>query len=147
MMLPILDVGSAVEGLDNLSKVSHGSNAAEVLGVLCGLVAVVLIFGSPVLIVMALLRHRLNKQRLVNELALKLAEKGQAIPPELFIQPAPRKSDLRRGIIWSTVGLGVVLFGIFNGDSDVMGIGFIPVMIGIGFAVAAWLENKQKDRV
>jgi len=143
-MLPILDVDSAVDGLDHLGHMSHGMSGETFMSLLIGLTAVLLIFGTPIIIVLAAFRNRTNKQRLVNELALKLAEKGQPIPPELFVEHIRQKSDLRRGIIWAAVGLGLVFFGAFNGDTDVVGIGFIPLMIGVGFAVAAWLENKQK---
>jgi len=145
-MLAILDVDAAVDGLDNLGHMSHTMSAESFMGLLIGLVAVVLIFGTPIIIVLAAFRNRTNKQRMVNELALKLAEKGHPIPPELFVEAVRQKSDLRRGIIWAAIGMGVVMFGIFDGDSDIMGIGFIPLMIGVGFAVAAWLENKQKAR-
>ena len=145
-MLAILDVDAAVDGLDNLGHMSHTMSAESFMGLLIGLVAVVLIFGTPIIIVLAAFRNRTNKQRMVNELALKLAEKGHPIPPELFVEAVRQKSDLRRGIIWAAIGMGVVLFGAFDGDSDIMGIGFIPLMIGVGFAVAAWLENKQKAR-
>ncbi len=144
MMLPILDVDVAVDGLDKLSHVSHGSDLPAVLGVLCGLVAVILIFSTPIIIVLAMLRQRTNKQRLVNELALKLAEKGQQIPPELFMEPIRQRSDSRRGIIWMAVGAGMFLGGVFSGDSDMMGFGCIPLMIGVGFFVAARLEKRQQ---
>ena len=145
-MLAILDVDAAVDGLDNLGHMSHTMSAESFMGLLIGLVAVVLIFGTPIIIVLAAFRNRTNKQRMVNELALKLAEKGHPIPPELFVEAVRQKSDLRRGIIWAAIGMGVFMFGVFDGDSDIMGIGFIPLMIGVGFAVAAWLENKQKAR-
>lgn len=148
MMLPILDVDSAADNLDKLDKLSQmtsgGGHVGEVLGPLIGLAAVLLIFGSPFLIVMAVLRHRYSRQRMMADLALKLADKGQPVPPELFADAPAVKSDLRRGIIWASVGLGIAVFGAFDGDNDVIGIGFIPVMIGIGFAVAAWLDNRQR---
>jgi hypothetical protein len=148
MMLPILDVDSAADNLDKLDKLSQmtsgGGHVGDVLGPLIGLAAVLLIFGSPFLIVMAVLRHRYSKQRMMADVALKLAERGQPVPPELFSDAPPVKSDLRRGIIWASVGLGIAVFGAFDGDNDVIGIGFIPVMIGLGFAVAAWLDNRQR---
>jgi hypothetical protein len=145
-MLAILDVDSAVEGLDHLGHVSHGMSGESFMGLLIGLVAVVLIFGTPIIIVLAAFRNRTNKQRLINELALRLAEKGHPIPPELFMEQVRQKSDLRRGIIWAAVGLGLVCFGGVSDSSDLIGIGTIPLMIGAGFAVAGWLENKQKAR-
>ena len=143
-MLAILDVDSAVEGLGTLSQVSHDDNSVALFGVLVGLVAVVLLFSTPVLIVLAMLRRSTNRQKLVNELALKLAEKGQQIPPELFMEPIRQKSDARRGIIWMAVGAGMFLGGIFSGDHDLMGFGCVPLMIGVGFFVAARLEKRQQ---
>jgi hypothetical protein len=143
-MLAILDVDTAVDGLDHLGHMSHGMSGEAFMGLLIGLTAVLLIFGTPIIIVLAAFRNRTNKQRLINELALKLAEKGHPIPPELFMEHVRQKSDLRRGVIWAAVGLGVVMFGAFNDESGLMGIGCIPLMIGVGFAVSAWLENKQK---
>jgi hypothetical protein len=144
-MLSILDVDSAVEGLGSLSShASHDpSNTVAVLGVLVGLVAVVLIFSTPIIIVLAMLRRSSNRQRMVNELALKLAEKGQQIPPELFMEPVRQRSDQRRGIIWMAVGAGMFLGGVFSADTDLMGWGCVPLMIGVGFFVAARLEKRQ----
>jgi hypothetical protein len=144
MMLPILDVAAAVDGLEQVSHVSNDDNSVAMFGVLCGLVAVILIFSTPIIIVLAMLRQRTNKQRLVNELALKLAEKGQQIPPELFLEPLRQKSDARRGIIWMAIGAGMFLAGVFSGESDLMGMGCIPLMIGVGFFVAARLEKRQQ---
>ncbi|HZR37353.1 MAG TPA: DUF6249 domain-containing protein [Nevskia sp.] len=144
-MLPILDVDSAVEGLGTLSHVSHDPpTSVAILGVLVGLVAVVLIFSTPIILVLAMLRRSNNRQKLVNDLALKLAEKGQPIPPELFLEPARQRSDARRGIIWMAVGAGMFLAGVFSGDSDLMGWGCVPLMVGVGFFVAARLEKRQQ---
>lgn len=145
-MLAILDVDAAVEGLDHVGRMSHAMSGEAFMGMFIGLVAVVLGLGMPVFIVVAVLRHRTNRQRMINELALKLAEKGQNIPPELFMEQVRQKSDLRRGITWAMAGLGLVAFGGVSDNSDLMGFGFIPLMIGIGFTVAAWLENKQKEK-
>jgi hypothetical protein len=145
-MLAILDVDSAVEGLSAMHSVSHDNNIVPVLGVLVGLAAVVLIFSTPIVIVLAMLRQRTNKQKLINELALRLADKGQQIPPELFMEPVRQRSDMRRGVIWMAIGLGMVVSGAVSGDSDIMGIGFIPAMIGLGFFIAGRLEQRQLGR-
>jgi hypothetical protein len=145
-MLAILDVDTAVEGLSAVHNVPHDDNMVAALGVLVGLAAVVLIFSTPIVIVLAMLRQRTNKQRLVNELALRLADKGQQIPPELFMEPIRQKSDMRRGVIWMAVGVGMVLAGAVGGDSDIMGVGFIPAMIGLGFFIAGRLEQRQQVR-
>ena len=47
---------------------------------------------------------------MINDTVMKLAEKGQPIPPELFTEPAARpRSDLRRGIKLLTVGLAIII--------------------------------------
>lgn len=145
-MLSILDAETAtlkIDGLDHLSEVA-GSHTAF-MGEFIGLVAVILIFGTPVIIVLAVLRHRANRQRLINEMVLKLADKGQPIPPELFIEPVRPKSDLRRGVILIGVGLGLIGFFYFNDDHDGVGIGFIPMMIGLGYLVSWKLEQGKKS--
>jgi hypothetical protein len=155
-MLPILDVDAAADRLDqiddlqemakNLQQMGHGMSGESFMGLLIGLVAVILIFGTPIIIALAAFRNRVNKQKLINELVLKLADKGKPIPPELFVPPVRQKSDLRRGIIWAAAGLGVMMFGSLAGENDLIGIGCIPLMVGAGFALAAWLENKQNTR-
>ncbi|MDR3415385.1 MAG: DUF6249 domain-containing protein [Nevskia sp.] len=145
-MLPILDVDVAAESLAKLGIAHDSANGVAYMGELIGLVAVVLLCGLPIMITIAVLRHRTNRQKLLNDLILKLAEKGQPIPPQLFGERAvPEKTDLRRGIRWMMAGLGIAIFGVFDGDSDIIGIGFIPAMIGLGFIIAAHLERKQKE--
>jgi hypothetical protein len=144
-MLSILDVDSAVEGLGTLS--THASNdpdnAVALFGMLIGLVAVVLLFSTPIIIIVAMLRRSGQRQRLVNDLALKLAEKGQQIPPELFLEPIRQRSDHRRGIIWMSIGAGMFLGGVFSGSGGLMGWGCVPLGIGVGFYLAARLEKRQ----
>jgi hypothetical protein len=155
-LLPMIDETVNLDHLDNLDKLSNIANAAHsapaLIGALTGLFAVILVLGMPVFIVIAVLTARSRRQRRLNDLILKLAEKGQPVPPELFITPgfvpsSRRQSpDQRRGIFWCAVGIGLFLFGAFEGDSSLMGIGCIPLMIGLGFLVADRLENKPLDK-
>jgi hypothetical protein len=135
-----------IDGIDKFGHLGDAMSDDEVpmMGMLIGLVSVLLVFGTPIIIVLAGLRHRTARQKMINELVLRLAEKGQPIPPELFLEPVRPQTDLRRGIIWAMIGVGIVIFGLFQGSRDLMGIGFIPLMIGIGFFVAAKLELQQK---
>lgn len=144
-MLAILDVDSAVEGLGNLSThAAHDpDNAVALFGVLVGLVAVVLLFATPIIIIVAMLRRGTHRQRLINDLALKLAEKGQQIPPELFMEPIRQRSDQRRGIVWMSVGAGMFMGGVFSGSGTLMGWGCVPLGIGVGFYLASRLEKRQ----
>lgn len=146
-MLPLLDAETAtlkIEGLDRLGELSNSHSA--MMGEFIGLVAVILIFGTPVIIVLAVLRHRANRQRMVNEMVLKLADKGQPIPPELFVEPVRRKSDLRSGMTLVGVGVGLMGFFYFSGGEEGIGIGLIPLMIGVGQLISWKIEQSRKDR-
>jgi hypothetical protein len=155
LLLPMMDETVNLDHLDNLDRLSDLASAAHsapaLIGALTGLMAVILILGMPIIIVIAVLMARARRQRRLNDLILKLAEKGQPIPPELFLEPGlprydRRSPDQRRGIFWCAVGIGLFLFGVFDSDSSLMGIGCIPLMIGIGFLVAAKLESRPLDK-
>ena len=141
-MLALMGVDVDVDDFDALH---HSMSGATFMGLLIGLVSVILIFGTPIIIVLASLRARTNRQKLINDVVLKLAEKGQPIPPELFQErKQERTRGQRGGVIWAAVGLGLVIFGAFDKNPDLMGIGFIPLMIGLGFFLANRLERKQE---
>ncbi|MCK9385676.1 MAG: DUF6249 domain-containing protein [Nevskia sp.] len=147
-MLSILDVEAIhIDGLDKLAGLgqAHSGITGELIGLVLGLTAIVLIFGTPIIIVLSVLRHRSRKQRLTNEIILKLAESGQPIPPQLFIEPITPNSDLRRGVILLGVGLGLIGFFFFGHDHDGIGIGFIPLMIGLGYLLSWKLEQGKKS--
>ena len=87
-------------------------------------------------------------------------DKGQPLPPELVdalskdvIQKLPSRSrDIRRGVIWLAVGIGLAAFGLindFNGGWDrdfdgMVGIAAIPLTIGLAFLVLGAI-NKNRD--
>ena len=143
-MLAILDVDTAVEGLSAVQSVVHDDNMLPAIGILAGLAATITFFLTPIILVLFWLRHRSRRQLQLNDVVLKLAEKGQPVPPELFIEHVKQRSDLRRGIVWASVGLGLVSGGAISDNSFMMAVGCIPFMMGIGFVIAAWLEQKQR---
>lgn len=113
------------------------------MGELKQIVAIVMVFGMPIAICVAVLAYRYRRQKLVNEVVLKLAEKGQPVPPELFVEPVRPRSELRRALTWLMVGLGIVVYGVIDSDRDIVGAGVIPLLIGVGFFIAYWLENRN----
>jgi Domain of unknown function (DUF6249) len=106
------------------------------------------IFGAPVMIVIligvfALLVSR-SRQRTIR----MLVEKGQPVPAEL-LAPATRavrqRSDVRRGVVWTMVGVGfMVWLGAVNDwEGGAWSFGLIPFLIGLGYLIVWKLENKK----
>jgi hypothetical protein len=144
-MLPILDVEAGHIKIEGLDKLSDAANSASALfGEFIGLVAVTLIFSTPIIIILAVLRHRARRQQAMNEMILKLAEKGQPIPPQVFDLPsAGPRSDLRRGIKLIAVGLGIMGFFYFQDVREAIGIGFIPLAIGVGYLLSSHFDKEK----
>ncbi len=86
-------------------------------------------------------------------------DKGQPLPAEIIdamtknVKVAPTSlSDLRTGVIWLAIGLGIAAFGYMVGfeDSDafqpLVGIGSIPAIIGLAYIALSFVNpNKFKQ--
>jgi hypothetical protein len=108
------------------------------------------IFGAPVLIVAVILYFGFSKSRMQHRTIRMLAEKGQPIPPALLAPPAPavrQRSDMRRGVVLTMVGIGLVLFlgAVNDWEGGAWSIGLIPFLIGAGYLIVWRLEGKNKD--
>ena len=133
---------------DDKDKDHGGGN--DIPGEIIPLVVIVFlsIFGAPVMIVIligvfALLVSR-SRQRTIR----MLVEKGQPVPAEL-LAPARRagrqRSDVRRGVVWTMVGIGfIVWLGAVNDwEGGAWSFGLIPFLIGLGYLIIWKLENKK----
>lgn len=86
-------------------------------------------------------------------------DKGQPMPPEVIDAltknvkaPSSSLSDLRTGVIWIGIGIGIGVFGYFvSYEADgalhpMIGIGAIPVIIGLTFVILSFFNpNKGKQ--
>lgn len=106
---------------------------------LIAVLAIVLGIGSPLILVALILWYKSRKTRLAHETALRLAEKGQPIPPQLFMVTDEPFSDLRRGVVLVGLGLGLSLF-LFEIDKP-WSLGLIPLFMGVGYLVVWKLEG------
>ena len=86
---------------------------------------------------------RFRQRRIMHETIRLMVEKGQPIPPELFIEKPAKRSDLRRGIVLCGLGLGLVVFFLCV-SPNVWGIGAIPFFLGVGHLVAWRLERGKE---
>ena len=125
------------------------------------------IFLTPVVLLVGIIWYKLRKTRLQNEAMLKLAEHGVVAPaqavdalatsaapstvaPQLYQQAVALRrrvawSDLRKGIILSTVGAAFCLYWIIAGG-EASWIGLILLFLGAGYIVLWWMEGRHLNR-
>ena len=115
------------------------------LGQLTGLIAVILIFGMPVIIV-GTLRYFRSRDNADLQKTLRMSiESGQALPPEFIetlkgSQPRPKSpiNDIRNGLIIMAIGGGLAILAetLLRQDNTsdafwpLIGIASIPGLIG-----------------
>jgi hypothetical protein len=130
------------------------------------LFAIFAVFGTITAIVVGPSYLKSKERREMQATVRAAIDKGQPLPPEVIealgkeaTRNVPsRTRDIRRGIIWLAVGIGLAAFGLINEanftgggwDSDVemggglLGIAAIPITIGLAFIVLSFF-NKNKD--
>src|SRR4029077_3534470 len=106
------------------------------------------IFGAPVLIVIMIGMFTLLVSRMRQRTIRMMVEKGQPIPAELIapaVRSVRRRSDVRRGVIWTMVGLGVMIFfgAVNDWEGGAWSLGLIPFLIGLGYLLVWKLEGKN----
>jgi hypothetical protein len=90
------------------------------------------------------LRFRTQRNQLVYDTAVKLADKGQPVPAELFANLNPPGSDLRRGAICIAIGAGLSACLYEVGAPWTFGL--IPLFMGVGFLIVWQLEKRGETK-
>lgn len=125
------------------------------------------IFLTPIVLLVGIIWYKLRKARLQNEAMLALAEKGVVPPaqaaealaagaspasvaPQVYQQAiALRKravwSDLRKGVILSTLGLALSFYELTSAGGPSW-IGLVLLFVGTGYVVLWWLEGRHLDQ-
>ena len=106
------------------------------------------IFGAPVLIVAVIGIFALIGNRMRQRTIRMMVEKGQPVPAELLapeVRRVRRRSDVRRGVIWTMVGLGLMIWlaAVNDWEGGVWSFGLIPFLIGLGYLIVWKLEGKK----
>lgn len=126
---------------------------------------VLIVFSAITAIIFGPSYLKSREKREIQETVRHAIDKGQALPPELIdamtrdvaSKLPSRTRDLRRGVIWVAVGIGIAAFGVlndmgWNGDNDwggnvgdgLLGIAAIPFTIGLAFIVLSFFNpNKE----
>jgi len=128
----------------------HIDGGKDIPGEVIPLVAIVFlsIFGAPVLIVILIGVFSIVVSRSRQRTIRMLVEKGQPVPAEL-LAPATRsvrrRSDVRRGVVWTMVGLGLMVWlaAVNDWEGGAWSFGLIPFLIGLGYLIIWKLENKK----
>lgn len=106
------------------------------------------IFGAPVAIVVMIGIFSIIATRMRQRTIRMMVEKGQPVPAEL-LAPATRgirrRSDVRRGVVWTMVGLGLMIFfgAVNDWEGGIWSLGLIPFLIGLGYLLVWKLEGKK----
>ncbi|GHA15841.1 hypothetical protein GCM10008090_26830 [Arenicella chitinivorans] len=113
--------------------------------VIVATLAVLLIFGMPVFIVLLVLWFGHKKRRQRVELVNRFLDSGKEVPPEvLHTIDVDGGNSLRRGIMLTGIGAGIVAAFNVVGDSDIAGFGLIPLFIGIARLVYWYIAERKE---
>ncbi len=102
-------------------------------------------FGAIVLIVFFSTKHKKEAEKARYDLYLSSMEAGQPLPVKFFEIPEKKSSNLKRGAIWLAIGLGIVIFGLLENESSLMGIGAIPAFVGAAYLLVYFIEKRNNN--
>ena len=127
------------------------------------LVAILSVFGTITAIAFGPAYLKSREKREMQATVRHAIDKGQQLPPELIdamtkdvaSKLPSRTRDLRRGVIWLAVGIGIAAFGFLsdlgwdhnemdNIGNGLLGVAAIPATIGLAFIVLSFFnQNKE----
>ena len=124
---------------------------------------VLIIFSAITAIIFGPSYLKSREKREIQETVRHAIDKGQQLPPELIeamtrdvaSKLPSRTRDLRRGVIWLAVGIGIAAFSFLSDlgwddhelqqiGNGLLGVAAIPVTIGLAFIVLSFFNpNKE----
>jgi Domain of unknown function (DUF6249) len=142
--------GVIIGGDHDEADLDLGKSHEDIPAIVVPIVAITLltVFGAPVLIVGLIMYFSFSRQRALHRTVRMMVEKGQPVP-EALLNPPPaqrQRSDLRRGVVLSMIGIGLMAFlGAANDwEGGAWTLGLIPFLIGVGYLLV-WKLDTKKD--
>jgi hypothetical protein len=117
----------------------------EHMAMLIGLFFVVGSFVVLLLIVLTAFRNRRVRAEMLHRERMLALEKGLPVPPD-YLEGLRRRRPFVAGLIWAGMGLGIVGWGIIEGESDVNAWGLIPFFVGVALILGDWLSQRRAAR-
>jgi hypothetical protein len=134
----------------DLDRLDSGKSHEDLPEFVIPIVAITMltVFGAPVLIVGLIMYFSFSRQRALQRTVRMMVEKGQPVP-EALLNPPPaqrQRSDLRRGIVLTMIGIGVMVFlgAVNDWEGGSWTLGLIPFLIGAGYLLV-WKLDTKKD--
>jgi hypothetical protein len=132
---------------DDFDRGDHGDIPPQVIPIV--VISLLAVFGTPVLIVALAGMFIFSASRQRHRTIRMMVEKGQPVPAELLMAPtraARRHSDMRRGVIWTMIGIGLMVWlgAVNDWEGGVWSFGLIPFLIGLGY-LSVWKLDAKKD--
>ncbi len=116
------------------------------------MLAIIFIFGSPIMIVAAVLYWAYRRRRLTHDTINQYLASGKEIPPqvmEAMLSERKPKNNLQKGLALCGTGLGIFLCFLLSGSTAAASFGLIPLFIGLAQLLIWKLEkngNGDKSR-
>lgn len=112
-----------------------------------GIVMIVLmpfLFVIFVMIILSRIRNRESQRKY--DLYMKSLEMGQTIPEHFFDEPKKSNqiSNLKKGILWLSIGLALLIYVIFIYETDALILGIVPTFVGVGYLLVHYLDKPKK---
>jgi uncharacterized protein DUF6249 len=139
-------IGDHDKDLDRLDHEKSGDLPEFVIPIVA--ITMLTVFGAPVLIVALIMYFSFSRSRAMHRTVRMMVEKGQPVP-EALLNPPPaqrQRSDLRRGVVLTMIGIGVMAFlgAATDWEGGAWTLGLIPFLIGVGYLLV-WKLDTKKD--
>lgn len=112
---------------------------------LIGIIAILAVFGTPILIVWLVTRNSYRKKQLLMENINRMVSEGRDIPPELLdaMEGERRTNAKDRGFTLIAVGAAIFIWLTAAGGLGAGSLGLIPLFIGVARYINWKLDQQQ----